>query len=134
MTVSAIGNITCTQNTSIKPIQVSVSGGQTSYEYALSSTPATGSGLTIDSSSGSITGTPTQASTFTLTVTVTDKANKTATESFSMAVSLNSHFFFLHKYLCFCIFSRLSTQNNRVLTAYKQLDLLHLTVFQGGFS
>ena len=79
-------------NAPITPIQVSASGGQTPYEYSLSSTPATGSGLTIDSSSGSITGTPTQASTFTLTVTVTDKANKTATESFSMAVSLIGDF------------------------------------------
>ena len=79
-------------NDPITPIQVSASGGQTPYEYALSSTPATGSGLTIDSSSGSITGTPTQASTFTLTVTVTDKANKTATESFSMAVRLIGDF------------------------------------------
>ncbi len=79
-------------NDPITPIQVLVSGGQTPYAYALSSTPATGSGLTVDSSSGSITGTPTQASTFTLTVTVTDKANKTATESFSMAVSLIGDF------------------------------------------
>ena len=79
-------------NDSITPIQVSASGGQTPYAYALSSTPATGSGLTVDSSSGRITGTPTQASTFTLTVTVTDKANKTATESFSMAVSLIGDF------------------------------------------
>ncbi|MXX65794.1 MAG: hypothetical protein F4Z40_01990, partial [Chloroflexi bacterium] len=68
-------------NDPITPIQVSASGGQTPYEYALSSTPATGSGLTIGSSSGRITGTPTKAGTFTLTVKVTDKANKTATES-----------------------------------------------------
>ncbi|MYD60589.1 MAG: hypothetical protein F4W91_06085 [Gemmatimonadetes bacterium] len=79
-------------NAPITPIQASVSGGQTPYEYALSSTPATGSGLTIDSSSGKITGTPTKASSFTLTVKVTDNANKTATESFSMAVSLIGDF------------------------------------------
>ena len=79
-------------NDPITPIQVSASGGQTPYEYALSSTPATGSGFTIDSSSGKITGTPTKAITFTLTVKVKDKANKTATESFSMAVSLIGDF------------------------------------------
>ncbi len=79
-------------NSPITPIQVSASGGQTPYEYSLSSTPATGAGLTIDSSSGRITGTPTKAGTFTLTVTVTNKARKTATESFSMAVSLIGDF------------------------------------------
>ncbi|MDE2724485.1 MAG: putative Ig domain-containing protein [Gemmatimonadota bacterium] len=79
-------------NDPITPIQVSASGGQTPYEYALSSTPATGYGLTIGSSSRRITGTPTKAGTFTLTVKVTDKANKTATESFSMAVSLIGDF------------------------------------------
>ena len=79
-------------NNPITPIQVSASGGQTPYTYALSSHPAKGSGLTIDSSSGRITGTPTKAGTFTLTVKVTDKAKKTATESFSMAVSLIGDF------------------------------------------
>ena len=79
-------------NKPITPIQVSVSGGQTPYAYALSSTPATGSGLTIDSSSGRITGTPAKAGTFTQTVKLTDKAKKTATESFSMAVSLIGDF------------------------------------------
>ncbi len=85
-------NITIVQNTSITPIQVSASGGQTPYLYSLSSIPATGSGLTIDSSSGRITGTPTKSGTFTLAVTVTDNARKTATESFSMAVSLIGDF------------------------------------------
>jgi len=79
-------------NSAITPIQVSVSGGQTPYTYALSSNPATGSGLSINSSSGQITGTPTQTGTFTLTVTVTDKANTTATNSFSIAVSLMGDF------------------------------------------
>ena len=78
-------------NSAITPIQVSASGGQTPYKYTLSS-PATGAGLSIHSSSGRITGTPTQARTFTLTVTVTDHAKKTATESFSMAVSLIGDF------------------------------------------
>ncbi len=79
-------------NSPITPIQVSASGGQTPYAYSLSSNPATGSGLSINQSSGQITGTPTQRGSFTLTVTVTDNANTTATESFSMAVSLIGDF------------------------------------------
>lgn len=79
-------------NSAITPIQVSASGGQTPYRYSLSSNPASGSGLSIHSSSGRITDTPTQARTFTLTVTVTDNAKKTATESFSMSVSLIGDF------------------------------------------
>ncbi len=54
--------------------------------------PATGSGLSINSSSGQITGTPTQAGTFTLSVTVTDNASTTANEGFSMAVRLIGDF------------------------------------------
>ena len=79
-------------NSSITPIQVSVSGGQTPYTYALSSNPATGSGLSINATSGQIIGTPTQAGTFTLSVTVTDNASTTANEGFSMAVSLIGDF------------------------------------------
>ena len=97
LTIAEINDITVKisavkTNSPITPIQVSASGGQTPYEYSLSSTPATGAGLTIDSSSGRITGTPTKAGTFTLTVKVTDNARKTATESFSMAVSLIGDF------------------------------------------
>ncbi len=97
LTIAEINDITVKisavkTNSPITPIQVSASGGQTPYLYSLSSTPATGSGLTIGSSSGRITGTPTQAGAFTLTVKVTDKVKKTATESFSMAVSLIGDF------------------------------------------
>ena len=92
VTVSAIDNITVTQNTAITPIQVSASGGQTPYSYSLSSNPATGAGLSINENSGQITGTPTQAGSFTLTVSVTDNASTTATESFSMAVRLIGDF------------------------------------------
>ncbi len=86
VTVSAIGNITVTQNTAITPIQVSASGGQTSYSYSMSSNPAS-SGLSINENSGQITGTPTQTGTFTLTVTVTDDHGRTGTRSFSMTVN-----------------------------------------------
>ncbi len=97
LTIAEINDITVKisaeqTNDPITPIQVSASGGQTPYKYSLSSTPATGSGLTVDSSSGKITGTPTKAGTFTLTVMVTDNARKTATKSFSMAVSLIGDF------------------------------------------
>ena len=86
VTVSAISNITVTQNTSITPIQVKASGGQTPYTYSIASNPA-GSGLSMDSSSGQITGTPTQTGTFTLTVTVTDDHGRTGTGSFTMTVN-----------------------------------------------
>ena len=86
VTVSTIGNITVTQNTAITPIQVSASGGQTSYTYSMSSNPAS-SGLSINENSGQITGTPTQTGTFTLTVTVTDAHGRTGTRSFSMTVN-----------------------------------------------
>ena len=79
-------------NSPITPIQVSASGGQTPYAYSLSSNPATGSGLSINATSGQITGTPTQAGTFTLSVTVTDNASTTVTDSFSMAVRLIADF------------------------------------------
>ena len=86
VTVSAIGNITVTQNTAITPIQVSASGGQTSYSFSMSSNPASSS-LSINENSGQITGTPTQTGTFTLTVTVTDDHGRTGTRSFSMTVN-----------------------------------------------
>ena len=97
VTVSAIDDISVKisgvqTNSPITPIQVSASGGQTSYSYSMSSNPATGSGLSINASSGQITGTPTQRGTFTLTVTVTDNASTIETESFSMAVSLIGDF------------------------------------------
>ena len=97
LTVAEIDDITVKisavqTNSAITPIQVSVSGGQTPYTYAMSSNPTTGAGLTINSSSGQITGTPTQTGTFTLTVTVTDNASTTATGNFSMSVSLIGDF------------------------------------------
>ena len=97
LTIAEIDDITVKisavqTNSPITPIQVSASGGQTPYVYSLSSNPATGAGLSINSSSGQITGTPTQTGTFTLTVTVTDNASTTATESFSMVVSLIADF------------------------------------------
>ena len=96
LTIAEINDITVKisgvqTNSPITPIQVSASGGQTSYTYSLSSNPA-GSGLSINATNGQITGTPTQAGSFTLTVTVTDNASTTATESFSMAVSLIGDF------------------------------------------
>ena len=97
LTIAEINDITVQisavqTNNPITPIQVSASGGQTPYSYSLSSNPATGAGLSINSISGQITGTPTQAGSFTLTVTVTDNESTTATESFSMAVRLIADF------------------------------------------
>ncbi|MGJ4928685.1 putative Ig domain-containing protein [Bradyrhizobium sp. HKCCYLS2038] len=61
-------------------------GGTTPYTYSVS--PALPAGLSINTSTGSITGTPTSASgAATYTVTVTDAANGTATNTFSLTVS-----------------------------------------------
>ena len=97
LTIAEIDDITVKisavqTNSPITPIQVSVSGGQTPYSYSMSSNPATGSGLSINATSGQITGTPTQRGSFTLSVTVTDNASTTANEGFSMAVSLIGDF------------------------------------------
>ena len=97
LTIAEIDDITVMisavqTNSSITPIQVSVSGGQTPYSYSMSSNPATGAGLSINQNSGQITGTPTQRGTFTLSVTVTDNASTTANEGFSMAVRLIGDF------------------------------------------
>ena len=97
VTVSTIDDISVKisgvqTNSPITPIQVSASGGQTPYAYTLSSNPATGAGLSINSSSGQITGTPTQRGTFTLNVTVTDDHGRTGTGSFSMTVRLIADF------------------------------------------
>ena len=97
LTIAEINDITVKisgvqTNSPITPIQVSASGGQMPYAYSMSSNPATGAGLSINSSSGQITGTPTQRGTFTLTVSVTDNASTTTTESFSMAVRLIADF------------------------------------------
>ncbi|WP_456715276.1 putative Ig domain-containing protein [Bradyrhizobium sp. USDA 4353] len=61
-------------------------GGTTPYTYSVS--PSLPAGLTINSSTGSISGTPTTASgAATYTVTVTDAASATATNTFSLTVS-----------------------------------------------
>ncbi|WP_244422316.1 putative Ig domain-containing protein [Bradyrhizobium sp. ORS 285] len=61
-------------------------GGTTPYTYSVS--PSLPAGLTINSSTGSISGTPTTASgATTYTVTVTDAASATATNTFSLTVS-----------------------------------------------
>ena len=74
MEIAAIANVIATQNVTITPIKVKASGGSGSYTYSIASDPSTGSGLSIDSSSGRITGTPTASRDFTITVTVRDGA------------------------------------------------------------
>ncbi len=83
LSVASIDDVTVTQNTAIDTIEISVSGGWTPYEYALSGQP---DGISI-SGSGEITGTPTQTGTFTLSVTVTDAHSNEATGRFTMTVN-----------------------------------------------
>ena len=82
MSIATIADVIATQNVAITPIKVKASGGSGSYTYWIGSNrppassplppsnPPTGSGLSIDSSSGRITGTPTASRDFTITVAV----------------------------------------------------------------
>jgi subtilisin family serine protease len=77
------GNQSTALNTSVN-LQLQGSGGTTPYSWSASGLPA---GLSISSSTGSITGTATTAGTSNVTVTLTDAASKTATTSFSWTVT-----------------------------------------------
>lgn len=59
-------------------------GGSSPYTFSATGLPA---GLTISSSTGTISGTPTTAGTSTVTVTVRDSAGRTASASFTWTVS-----------------------------------------------
>ena len=71
---------TSTVGTAISPLATSgyVSGGTTPYVYSTTGLPA---GLSINSSTGSITGTPTTANAYSTTVIVTDSAGTPASVS-----------------------------------------------------
>lgn len=84
-----IGAQSGTTGTAISPLATSsyVSGGTTPYSYGATGLPA---GLTINSSTGSVTGTPTAAATYSTTIVVTDSAGSPATVSsntFSWTIS-----------------------------------------------
>lgn len=65
---------------------VSATGGTPPYTWSVSS-GSLPSGLSLNSSSGTITGTPSSANTFNFTIKVTDSANGTATQSFTITIA-----------------------------------------------
>ena len=88
LTIASISDVVVTWQLDMDPIQVSVSGGRSPYNYDLESEPA---GISI-SSSGRISGTPTRLGSATVTVVVDDEDDRRVTTSFSMTVALPGDF------------------------------------------
>ncbi len=82
VTVSNPGNQSSTVGTAVS-VPLSASGGTAPYTWSATGLPA---GLSINSSTGTISGTPTTAATSNVTVTATDSANKSGSASFSWTV------------------------------------------------
>jgi uncharacterized repeat protein (TIGR02543 family) len=86
LTISNPSNATGTVGSAITAIVPTVSGGKTPLSFALTGTLV--SGLSFDTSTGSISGTPTAAGTSSFTITATDANGATvSTSSFSIAIS-----------------------------------------------
>lgn len=86
VTVSAVSN----KNTVVgaaAEVRNSAEGGAAPYTWSATGLPA---GLTIASTTGTISGTPTTAGTSTVTVTATDKAGRTGSTSFTWTVGTSS--------------------------------------------
>jgi subtilisin-like proprotein convertase family protein/secreted trypsin-like serine protease len=85
--VSYPGGQTSAVGTAISPVSHSASGGTAPYSWSAKGLPA---GLSINSSTGSITGTPTAAGTHRVTVTATDSSSpaKTGITFYSWSVAL----------------------------------------------
>ena len=88
LTIASISDVVVTWQLDMDPIQVSVSGGRSPYNYDLESEPA---GISI-SSSGRISGTPTRLGSATVTVVVDDEDDRRVTTSFRMTVALPGDF------------------------------------------
>ena len=82
-----ISDVVAQKGVAISAIQARASGGCPTLEYSLSASPTSGSGLSINASTGSITGTPTAVDTFAITVTVSDALNASKSRSFEMRVA-----------------------------------------------
>jgi subtilisin-like proprotein convertase family protein len=76
LAVSNPGNQTSAVGTAISSVGHTASGGTAPYSWSASGLP---SGLSINSSTGSISGAPTAAGTYSVTVTVTDSSSPTRT-------------------------------------------------------
>ena len=86
LTITAIEDVTATQNGAITDIPVSASGGWEPYTYSTSELP---SGIVLDQNQNRvfITGTPTATAYSDITVTVRDAVNDEASTSFNLFVS-----------------------------------------------
>jgi Zn-dependent metalloprotease len=84
VTVNNPGNKSGTVGTAITSFTVTASGGTTPYTWSATGLPA---GITIGSSSGTVSGTPTTAGTYNVTVTATDSASQTGSTSFTFTIS-----------------------------------------------
>ena len=84
LSIAYIWDVSGTKGVAIRAIGARASGGVPPYKYSISGAP---SGISIGSTSGSITGTPTAIGSFNVTVTVTDAKKTTAERSFTMRVS-----------------------------------------------
>ena len=76
LALSNPGSQTSAVGTPISPVNHTASGGTAPYSWSASGLPA---GLSINSSTGSISGTPTAAGTYSVTVTATDGSSPAAT-------------------------------------------------------
>ncbi|HZX02376.1 M4 family metallopeptidase [Kribbella sp.] len=83
VTVSNPGNKTGTVNTALTPFTLTASGGTSPYTWSATGLPA---GVTIGSSTGTVSGTPTASGTFTVTATATASAGGSGSAQFTITV------------------------------------------------
>ncbi|TQJ11902.1 M4 family metallopeptidase [Kribbella jejuensis] len=84
VSVTNPGNKTATVGTAIAPFTLSASGGTAPYTWSATGLPA---GITIGSSTGTVSGTPTTAGTYNVTATATASAGGSGSTSFTITVS-----------------------------------------------
>jgi hypothetical protein len=84
VTVTNPGNKTATVGTAIASFTLSASGGTAPYTWSATGLPA---GITIGSSTGTVSGTPTTAGTYNVTATATASAGGSGSTSFTITVN-----------------------------------------------
>ncbi|WP_427884766.1 M4 family metallopeptidase [Kribbella sp. GL6] len=83
VTVSNPGNQTGTVNVALTPFTLTASGGTSPYTWSATGLPA---GVTIGSSTGTVSGTPTASGTFNVTATATASAGGSGSAQFTITV------------------------------------------------
>ncbi|MDX3004502.1 M4 family metallopeptidase [Kribbella solani] len=84
VTVTNPGNKTGSVGTALSPFTLTASGGTSPYTWSATGLPA---GVTIGSSTGTVSGTPTAGGTFNVTATATASAGGSGSTSFTITVS-----------------------------------------------